>query len=105
MVYVTWRSHQQFSSRPAPALTSDAYTRDFNEVKMMGSFGSPQRTADQTIYALFWNYATVGYLWNSTALSLVEKRNREDDDDKDGRGRKHSRRNRLKDFSMSLIAD
>lgn len=78
-----------------PALTSATYTRDFNEVKMMGSFASPHRTADQTIYAMFWNYATVSYLWNNVALSLVESRNRDDDDDKDGRGWGHGRRNGL----------
>ena len=89
-----------FRPGPPPALTSAAYTRDFNEVKMMGSFASPHRTADQTIYALFWNYSTVTYLWNSTALSLVEKRNRDDDDDKHGEGSKQSRRRLLENARL-----
>jgi hypothetical protein len=36
------------------ALTSDAYTEDFNEIKEVGSLMSTTRTADQTDAAIFW---------------------------------------------------
>src|SRR6266849_7913170 len=36
------------------ALTSAAYTEDFNEVKELGSLYSATRTADQTDAAIFW---------------------------------------------------
>jgi hypothetical protein len=40
---------------PPPALTSATYTRDFNEVKALGSATSTVRTADQTATALFYS--------------------------------------------------
>jgi hypothetical protein len=41
---------------PGPdALTSAAYTRDFNEVKAFGSATSAVRTPEQTETARFWN--------------------------------------------------
>jgi hypothetical protein len=40
---------------PPPALTSARYTRDFNEVKALGSVNSTERTADQTATALFFS--------------------------------------------------
>jgi hypothetical protein len=38
-----------------PAVTSRAYTRDFDEVKRLGSATSTVRTADQTDAALWWH--------------------------------------------------
>ncbi len=73
-----------FRPDPPPALDSPQYTRDFNEVKTMGSFGSTARTADQTTYSLFWNSATPSYLWNTVALSLL-------DDDKSDRDHQWNR--------------
>lgn len=40
---------------PAPALTSKRYTRDFEEVKALGSASSTQRTAAQTETATFFS--------------------------------------------------
>jgi hypothetical protein len=48
-------SATQFGPPPPPALTSDQYTRDFNEVKSLGSHDSAARTADQTATALFFS--------------------------------------------------
>jgi hypothetical protein len=48
-------SATQFGPPPPPALTSARYTRDFNEVKALGSMNSTQRTADQTAAALFFS--------------------------------------------------
>jgi PAP2 superfamily protein len=44
-----------FRSPGPPALTSKAYTRDFDEVAAVGSATSAVRTADQTQAALFWH--------------------------------------------------
>jgi len=90
----------QFRPAAPPSLTSDRYTRDFNEVKKMGSFSSPYRSADQTIASLFWNSTSASYLWNGVALRLLEERyrNEDDDDDHDGDDDSdkwhHARRNR-----------
>ncbi len=50
------RSGAQFGEiGPPPALTSAWYTRDFNEVKALGSENSTQRTTEQTDIALFYS--------------------------------------------------
>jgi membrane-associated phospholipid phosphatase len=74
-------SPSQFRPDGPPALTSDRYTTDFNETKMMGSISSPTRTPDQTIYAWFWNASTVSYLWNHVADVLIEQGDRDEGDD------------------------
>jgi hypothetical protein len=48
-------SATQFAPPPPPALTSARYTRDFNEVKALGSLTSTERTAAQTSTALFFS--------------------------------------------------
>jgi hypothetical protein len=48
-------SATQFAPAAPPALTSARYTRDFNEVKALGSVNSTERTADQTATALFFS--------------------------------------------------
>jgi len=49
------RSPTQFAPPPPPALTSARYTRDFNEVKALGSATSTERTQAQTDTALFYS--------------------------------------------------
>jgi hypothetical protein len=44
----------QFRVMPPPAINSKEYTRAFNEVKELGRFESPARTADQTHLAFWW---------------------------------------------------
>jgi hypothetical protein len=39
----------------------------------MGSYSSTSRTADQTIYSLFW-VVSPAYAWNGAAVSLIEDR-------------------------------
>jgi hypothetical protein len=64
-------THDQFRSGPPPALTSSTYTKDFNEVKLLGDINSTVRTADQTAYALWWfEYADMG--WNRIARIQAE---------------------------------
>jgi len=48
-------SPTQFAPPPPPALTSQRYTQDFNEVKALGSATSTVRTPAQTSTALFYS--------------------------------------------------
>jgi hypothetical protein len=70
----------QFLPGPPPALSSAQYLADYNEVKAMGSLTSASRTADQTIYSLFWNASTSSYLWSRAAIALIEARSRDRQD-------------------------
>ena len=45
----------QFRADPPPALDSEQYTNDFQEVKAYGSVDSSARTAEQRAIAYFWN--------------------------------------------------
>jgi len=56
-------SASQFRLGPPPALTSDAYTNAFNEVKSLGIVNSITATADQALTGRFWNGAIQNY-WN-----------------------------------------
>jgi len=82
----------QFRPGGPPALTSARYAADFNETKTMGSISSSVRTADETIYSWFWAASTATYLWNQVADSLIERGDRDEDDDS---GRWGERRNSL----------
>ncbi|GIL04320.1 MAG: hypothetical protein BroJett031_08400 [Betaproteobacteria bacterium] len=50
-------SAAQFRPGPPPALTSDAWAREFDEVKLMGARQSAKRSAEQTEIARFWEYS------------------------------------------------
>lgn len=62
----------RFRAEPPPALTSERYRKDYDEVKKLGSFGSTDRTAAQTDIAYFysenflaqWNRALRGIATN-----------------------------------------
>jgi PAP2 superfamily len=56
-------SANQFRLGPPPALTSDAYTEAFNEVKSLGIVKSTTATRDQALTGSFWNGAIQNY-WN-----------------------------------------
>jgi PAP2 superfamily len=62
-------SPSQFRSDGPNALTSRAYTKDFNEVKELGSLTSTTRTADQTTAAIFWQAQPMA-LWGGMLRSL-----------------------------------
>ena len=53
----------QFRPGPPPALTSEAYSDVFNEVKSLGIANSASATADQALTGRFWNGAIQNY-WN-----------------------------------------
>ncbi len=64
-----------YTPAPPPALTSDLYATEYNEVKDLGSLNSPTRTADQTEIAKFWadgggTYTPPGH-WNQIAASAA----------------------------------
>ena len=47
-------SASQFRAGPPPALTSETWTRDLNEIREIGSNASARRSAEQTTIARFW---------------------------------------------------
>ncbi len=63
----------QFRTRGPNALTSRAYTRDFEEVKRVGSLTSTARTADQTMAAIFWQAQPMA-LYGGALRQLSAKR-------------------------------
>jgi hypothetical protein len=48
------RTASQFRPTPPPALTSEVWTRDLNEIREIGSSNSTRRTAEQTSIGRFW---------------------------------------------------
>jgi PAP2 superfamily len=50
-------SAAQFRPGPPPALTSESWVRDYNEVKAFGAKSSARRSAEQTEVARFWEYS------------------------------------------------
>lgn len=65
------RSPSQFRPLPPPGLKSARYTRDYNEVKAMGSFSSGARSTELTGLAYFWsdNYPVQ---WNRALRAIAE---------------------------------
>jgi hypothetical protein len=48
------KTGSQFRPAPPPALSSEVWTRDLNEIREIGSSASTSRTAEQTTIARFW---------------------------------------------------
>jgi len=65
------RTSEQFLPDGPPALTSEAYANDYNEVKAIGSKLSGLRTADQTMLARFW-YEPSASMWSRIARVTAE---------------------------------
>ncbi|MBD2152111.1 Ig-like domain-containing protein [Pseudanabaena sp. FACHB-1277] len=68
-------SGSQFRPAGEPALTSDLYTTEFNQVKDLGSINSTTRTAEQTQIANFWadgsgTFTPPGH-WNQIAQNVA----------------------------------
>jgi hypothetical protein len=53
----------QFRPGPPPALTSDTWARDYNEIKAVGGRNSTQRTPEQTAIAKFWEATAPAVYW------------------------------------------
>lgn len=64
------REGSEFRPDPPPALTSPQYTRDFNEIKEIGSLTSSTRTPEQTDLAHFW-ISTAPQIWNPAARQVA----------------------------------
>jgi hypothetical protein len=64
----------QFRPGPPPALTSDRYSDDFNEVKSLGIMNGTAATADQMLTGHFWNGAIQNY-WNEIAQTAAIEHN------------------------------
>lgn len=62
----------QFRPGPPPALTSDAYSDAFNQVKSLGIVNSTAATADQALTGRFWNGAIQNY-WNEIAQTATSE--------------------------------
>ena len=68
----TLTSPTRFRAPPPPALTSDRYTRDYNEVKEFGSLASSKRTAEQTDLAYFY-VETAPVMWNRALRGIATR--------------------------------
>jgi membrane-associated phospholipid phosphatase len=70
-----------FRAPPPPALSSDAYTRAFNEVRQLGGNGpATRRTPEQTRIGIYWGYDSTAWLgtplnmYNQIALQIIRAR-------------------------------
>jgi len=61
---------EQFRPPPPPALTSQVYTRDFIQVKGLGSIASTTRTPEQNVIGQFWN-GNIQDFWNEIAQTAT----------------------------------
>jgi hypothetical protein len=68
------RSGGQFRPDAPPALTSERYAKDYNEVKDIGSVSSLVRTDEQTQIAMFWR-ASPTAIWNGVLTQVLAARN------------------------------
>ena len=67
------RSGSQFRPDPPPALASEKYTRDYEEVKAFGAKTGSARTPEQTNIAIFWD-GSPSAIWNSAARGVIVAR-------------------------------
>jgi hypothetical protein len=64
------QSGAQFRPVPPPALTSDTWTRDVNEIREIGSRNSTKRSVEQTTIGQFW-FVTGPQTWNPVVRQLA----------------------------------
>ena len=69
-------SPSQFRPGPPPALTSELWARDYNEIKAVGAKNSIRRTAEQTEIARFWE-TTLPSIYHGVVRSVAELPGRE----------------------------
>lgn len=68
------RSAEQFLPEAPPALTSDRYAQDLNEVAAIGARITGARSAEQTGIAMFWR-ASPTAIWNEALRQALAVRN------------------------------
>jgi hypothetical protein len=61
----------QFRPPPPPPLTSQAYLRDYEEVRLLGSATGSTRTAEQTDLAKFWSGNPI-HMWFGTLRAIAD---------------------------------
>ncbi len=69
-------SPSQFRPGPPPALDSESWARDYNEVKSLGAKQNSIRTAEQTEIARFWE-ATFPSIYYGIVRSVAEQQGRD----------------------------
>ena len=69
-------SPAQFRPGPPPALTSQLWGRDYNEIKALGGKSNSRRTDEQTQIASFWE-ATLPAIYHGIVLSVADVPGRE----------------------------
>jgi hypothetical protein len=71
--YKPWAmaSAAQFRAAPPPSLTSETWTRDFNEIREMGGIDSKVRTSEQTTTGRFW-FITGAVTYNPIIRQVAE---------------------------------
>ncbi|TYL50987.1 vanadium-dependent haloperoxidase [Agromyces mariniharenae] len=65
-------SQSQFRTEPPPALDSDAYAAEVNEVQALGRATGSTRTEHQTYVAKWWQSAPI-LSWNEVSRQLIER--------------------------------
>jgi PAP2 superfamily len=81
-IYYSWRQVQPMAIKDVkgydiggpPALGSDRFAKDFNEIKSVGGRNSSTRTAEQTAVAVYWTVPTM-IPWNRAAQAASRARN------------------------------
>jgi PAP2 superfamily len=68
------KTGSQFRPGPPPALTSEIWTNDLNEIRELGSRNSTRRTAEQTEIGRFW-FFTGSRTFNPIVRQIVSARN------------------------------
>ncbi len=68
----TLTSPTRFRAPPAPALTSDRYAKDYNEVKALGALTGSTRTPEQTDIAYFYS-ENFPAQWNRTLRGIANR--------------------------------
>lgn len=68
-------SSSQFRADPPPALTSERYARDFNEVQEVGYVGSPARPQDRADVARLYAALPPHQGWNDVLRQIASTRN------------------------------
>jgi hypothetical protein len=61
----------QFRSDPPPALTSNQYRRDYDEVKQVGDVNSTERPPDRTEVARYFAVASAMHVCNQAAVQVI----------------------------------
>jgi hypothetical protein len=68
------RSGSQFRPEAPPALDSEQYAKDYNEIKQLGRSTNSTRSAEQGQIATFWR-ASPTAIWNDVLTQIVPTRN------------------------------